>query len=284
MRTILGTIALEPNRWTGKRNPRYSLLELIPRAKAAGFDKLEVWQWHASTGFLMDMREARAKADEQGVSFPYIGVYPSFVRQGAEAREEERIQADILDKADILGTKALKIMLGAGLKGSVATPEQLKLTADRFGSWYRAAKERGIGMAVELHANTQFDPVDAGMAFMNRHPELDFSICYQPYDFTDPAKALALADRFAGKISHIHLQAPRPNAKGQYDLLAESGLDYRRLIPHILRRNPAATMTLEFVKDCVQHGPAFDLERVLENARQDGEFVDRVLAEAGLDS
>lgn len=283
MRAILGTIALEPNRWTGKRNPRYSLLELIPLAHAHGFDKLEVWQWHASTRYLKDMREAKAKADELGVTFPYIGVYPSFILEGLDAREEERIQADILDKAEILGTPALKIMLGVGLKGSAATPAQVRLTADRFGKWFRDARARGITMAVELHGGTMFDPVDKGVEFMRQFPELDFSICYQPYDFTDTAKALALADLFAGRITHIHLQAPQPRDKGGlYDLLEEGGLDYRKILPHILRRDPRASMTLEFVKDCIQNNRPFDIQPVLENARRDGQFVDRVLAEAGL--
>jgi sugar phosphate isomerase/epimerase len=282
MKAILGTIALEPNRWTGKRNPRYSLLELLPLARDYGFDKLEVWQWHASTRYLKDMREVKAKADELGISFPYIGVYPAFILDGPDGREEERIQADVLDKAEILGTRALKIMLGVGLKGSAATPELVAKTADRFGAWYRAAKARGISMAVELHGGTMFDPVESGIAFMARYPELDFSICYQPYDFTDTAKGLALADRFAGRISHIHLQAPQPREKGgKYDLLEDSPFDFRQLIPHILRRNPAATMTLEFVRDCIQNDTPFDIKPVLESARRDGEFVDRVIAGMG---
>jgi sugar phosphate isomerase/epimerase len=285
MHAILGTIALEPNRWTGKRNPRYSLLELIPLAHSHGFDKLEVWQWHASTRFLKDMREAKAKADELGVTFPYIGVYPSFILAGIDAREEERIQADILDKAEILGTRALKIMLGVGLTGAAATPAQVRQTADRFGKWFRDAKGRGISMAVELHGSTMFDPVEKGIEFMRQYPELDFSICFQPYDFTDTAKALTLADQFAGRITHIHLQAPHPGGKGgQYDLLEEGALDYRKLLPHILRRNPGASMTLEFVKDCVQNEQPFDIQPVLENARRDGQFVDRVLAESGMPS
>jgi sugar phosphate isomerase/epimerase len=281
MNAILGTIALEPNRWTGRRNPRFSLLELLPQIKASGFDRIEAWQWHVSNLYLKETREVRARADELGVDFTYIGVYPSFILEGADAREEERIQSDILDKAEILGTRTLKIMLGVGLKGSAATPEQKTLTAKRFGKWYREARSRGIAMAVELHGNTMFDPVETGIEFMNAHPELDFSICYQPYDFTDTAKALDLADRFSGRITHIHLQAPQPREQGgKYDLLEESRLSYRKLIPHILFRNPGATLTLEFVKDCIQNDKPFELKPVLENALRDGLFVDRVLAGA----
>jgi sugar phosphate isomerase/epimerase len=283
MRAILGTIALEPNRWTLFKEPATDLIPLLPRIRQAGFDQVEVWQNHLSLRPMAAVRALKAKGDEAGVAFTYIGVYPSFVAAGPEAKEQERIQEDLLDKAGILGTRRLKIMLGTGLSGGKATPEQVRLTADRFGRWYRAATARGIRMAVELHGGTLFDPVEVGERFMQEHPELDFTICFQPYDFYNTDLALALADRFAGRISHVHLQAPQPREKGrQYDLLEEGSLDYRRLLPHILRRNPGATMTLEFVKDCIQPPGPFDVAPVLANARRDADFVERILSEEGL--
>lgn len=283
MRAILGTIALEPNRWTAFKEPRMDLIEALPAIRRAGFDQLEIWQNHIALRPLAVVRALKKRGDELGVAFTYIGVYPVFTAAGLEAREQERIQADILDKAEILGTRRLKIMLACGLKGGEATPDQLRLVADRFGRWYREALSRGIRMAVELHGGTVFDPVEAGERFMQAHPELDFTICYQPYDFQDTAKALALADRFAGRISHVHLQAPQPQERGGlYDLLQDAALDYRRLLPHIVRRNPAATLTLEFVRDCIQPDPPFDVERVLVQARKDADFVEDVLKTAGL--
>lgn len=276
---ILATVALEPNRWTGKRNPRFALSDLLEPIRRSGFTRLEAWQWHLSCLYLQDVRELRARADDLRLSFPYIGVYPSFLLEGPDRREEERLQADILDKAEILGTPSLKIMLGRGVRGSDASDEQIEETARRLGRWLESARERGIAMAVELHGNTLFDPVDAGIAFMQRYPELKFTICYQPYDFADTNKALQLADRFKGMISHIHLQAPNPNQRGTYDLLEEAAMDFRSLIPHLLRDNPHATMTLEFVKDCIQDAPGFDVERVLANAVKDAEFVARLLAD-----
>ena len=190
MRAILGTIALEPNRWTAFKEPRMDLIELVPAIRRAGFNQLEIWQNHVSLRSLAAIRALRAKGDEVGMTFPYIGVYPIFTAGGLEAREQERIQADILDKAEILGTHRLKIMLACGLRGGEATPDQLRQVAERFGNWYREAKSRGIQMAVELHGGTVFDPVEAGERFMQAHPELDFTICYQPYDFQDTAKAM----------------------------------------------------------------------------------------------
>jgi len=283
MRAILGTITLEPNRWSRFKDPKLDLIDLLPLINETGFDKVEVWQWHVTTRSLNAVRAIREKGDEVGVSFPYLGVYPWFILEGADEREQQRLRDDVLDKAEILGSKTLKVMLGLGLKGGDATPEQERLTAQRFGAWYDEAKARGIGMCVELHGGTMFDPVDAGIAFMDRHPELDFTICYQPYDFLDTGKAMALADRFAGRITHIHLQAPQsPERGGMYDLLEEGTLDYRRLLPHILVANPAATMTLEFVKDCIQQDRPFDVMPILANARKDAEFVESIVRQVGL--
>ncbi|NQU10138.1 TIM barrel protein [bacterium] len=278
MPLILATVALEPNRWSADHHPAGRLLELLGPVRAAGFDQLEVWQWHATTPSLAALREIRARADQLGVRFPYLAAYPKFHLDGEDARAEEHTQQELLERAEILGCRALKIMLGAGLKGGDATPEQLTLTADQFGRWYQAGKDRGLAMCAELHGNTMFDPVEAGERFLAEHPELDFTICFQARDFTDTAGALALADRFAGRISHIHLQAPHGrHGGGGYDLLADGTLDYRRVLPHVLSKNPDATMTLEFVKDCLQPAGSFDLDRVLANARQDQEFVEKIL-------
>lgn len=277
MRAILGSITLDPKRWTPFKDPGIDLLDMLPRIREYGFDKLEVWQWHVTTRCLAAVRAMKEAGDALGISFPYIGVYPWFIREGIDWREQERLLADVLDKAEVLGTPMLKIMLGVGLRGGDATPEQARLTLDRFAGWYRDARARGIGMCVELHGGTMFDPIDCGVRLMEEHPELDFTICYQAFDFEDTAGALALADRFAGRISHIHLQAPQsPERGGMYELLEEGTLDYRRLLPHILRANPGATMTLEFVKECIQHDRPFDVTPVLENARRDADFVEDI--------
>ena len=75
MRSILATIALEPRRWSPP--PRFaamSLHYLLPHIAAAGFDKIEVWQWHISRQELEEVRLMREQADALGVSIPYIGV------------------------------------------------------------------------------------------------------------------------------------------------------------------------------------------------------------------
>jgi hypothetical protein len=43
-------------------------------------------------------------------------------------------------------------------------------------------------------------------------------------------------------------------------------------------------MTLEFVRDCIQNDGPFNLSPVLENARRDGLFVEKILNDSGTKS
>lgn len=272
-RAILGSIALEPRRWTSiPRYPAMTLHYLLPHIVKAGFSRVEAWQWHVTQPTLDELKIIREQADELAVTFPYIGVYPSFhMEDGPDAEAQHQICMDLIKRAGILGTKGFKIMLG-NRRGSEITPEEQERHDRRFSKWYRACADHGIRIYAELHGGTLFDPWEYGKNWLDNHPELDLSICFQPFDFTNLDVTLALADIFAGKIGHIHLQAPGKNG---YTLLKDCPLDYTVLLSKILRDNPTATMTLEFVRDCIQSGP-FDLSLPLNSARMDAAFVEAV--------
>ena len=275
MRSILATIALEPRRWVRPRIPAMTLHYLLPHIAAAGITQVEAWQWHVSRLDLEDAALVRKTADELGITFPYIGVYPSFhLPDGPDAVAARAERFGLIERARILGCSRFKIMLGMR-KASEITEEEMARHNERFAEWYGACTAVGIRLVTELHGGTLFDPWEKGAEWMAAHPEFDMGICYQPYDFSDPKKALELAAVFSGKIEHIHLQSPVAN--GAYSLLADSPLNYAALLPAIMARNPKATMTIEFVKDCVQTG-AFQLASVVQNAREDALFVEKVLS------
>ena len=43
----IGTILLEVNRWTAGKEPSYLVSEWVERFAEAGFDGMELWQFHA---------------------------------------------------------------------------------------------------------------------------------------------------------------------------------------------------------------------------------------------
>jgi len=248
---------------------------LLPHIAAAEFDEIEVWQWHATTPSLPELEIIREQADVLGVSMPYIGVYPVFhLEDGEEADQCQAELMDLIDRARILGATGFKLMLGRR-KGHDITPEEQTRHDTRFGVWYDACVAAGIQVVAELHGGTLLDPWEYGKKWLQNHPEFDVKICYQPYNFGDMDAALALADEFADRIVHIHLQASRD---GKHVLLQNAPIDYARLLKRLLEHNPNATMTLEFVQDCIQNNQPFDLILVLQNAKTDAAFVRNLVA------
>ena len=48
MNLLLNTIMLEVNRWDKDHRLTRPLIELVEPVAAAGFDRLEIWQYHVS--------------------------------------------------------------------------------------------------------------------------------------------------------------------------------------------------------------------------------------------
>lgn len=274
---MLNTIALEPNRWTAEKIPRHPLGDLLQPALDAGFRALEVWQHHLVHETVDGVRKLWKRADGMGVRFPVVGAYPAFHLDGEEDDREWRSQMDILEKTVILGAPMIKLFLGK-VKGSDADDALLARTADRLRRLERAAHDNGVSLAAEIHGGTLFEPVEVGERFLD-HKDFDrIGVCYQPMDFHDHAAAVALADRFAGRITHVHLQGRKRTDDGHaFCLLQEADIDYAEILPRIAANNPTATYGIEFVKDCTRPADAFSIPVVLEHARADADFVDRVL-------
>jgi len=280
---MLNSIALEPNRFTAEKTPHLDVTKLLPMIAKAGFTAIEMWQYHISGKTLEEVKAVRQRGDSLGLTFPVFGAYPVFHLEGEDAEKEIASQMGLLERAEILGSSVIKMFLGK-IKGSEITPEQLKLTDERVGSWTAAAKARNIRFCAELHDNTLFDPEETGEAFLAHNPDLGMGVCYQPYDFQNTDACLALADRFAGRIIHVHLQghgADNGHATpwGQnLCSLEESAIDYCQLLPRINDANPGVTYGIEFVRSGM--GPAEELDYNVALAEA---LKDKVFAEAILD-
>ena len=272
---MLNSIAIEPNRWGNGQIPHKDITELLPIIAGGGFTSVEMWQYHISRKSIDEVREVRKVADNAGLSIPVIGAYPLFHLEGEEAEAERETQMGLLDRAEILGTPVIKMFLGR-VKGNEITPEQLAMTGERVIAWAEAARARGIRFCAELHGNTLFDPEESGEAFLASHPDLDMAICYQPYNFQSTEASLALADRFAGRIIHVHLQGHGPEM--EYVPLTEGVLDYSQILPKIASQNPGVTYGIEFVRGGMAPAESLDYSLALADARLDKEFVEGLLS------
>ncbi|MHC4872328.1 MAG: sugar phosphate isomerase/epimerase family protein [Planctomycetota bacterium] len=273
---ILNTIAIEPNRFKRDATLASDIERVLPRIKAAGFDGLEVWQYHVSGKSDCELESLKESADRLSIELKVLGAYPKFHLVGEEGKAEAENIVKLLDTSVKLGIPLIKFFFGSA-KADKLTIEEKKLTEESFKVWAAAAAEKNIRLCAELHGNTFFDPVDNGEKFMQDNPEIEFGVCYQPYNFFDTNEAVLLADRFAGKIDHIHLQG-RDNDM-QSELLEESVIDYEALIHHLNKVAPNADLGIEFVKDCGAAPEEFDLEKVLNNASEDAEYVRSILCQ-----
>ncbi len=273
MQPMLATIAVEPRRWASPRRPAMTLLYLLPHVAETGFTDIEAWQWHVSTLSVDGLHLVRDLADSLGVTISTIGVYPSFQTREGDGDLEEMLM--MVERAQVLGATRLKALFLGG-KGAEMDEAAWERFNRRLDKWHAACRDAGIEILAELHGGTPFDPPEVGLKWLEQHPELDVGICYQPYDFANTGAAIELAEMFAGRIRHIHLQAH--DREGDFCRLADSPLDYAAVLAALLEANDSTTAAIEFVRSSIQEGPAFDLGAALADARADAAWVRGVVA------
>jgi 3-dehydroshikimate dehydratase len=272
---LLNTIALEPNRWAAERRPHRPVVEIATLAREAGFEALELWQYHATVPTETEVRTLAEEAGRLAFEIPVLGAYPVFTATGEDERVQAELRETILARAQILGCDFVKFFLGRTASEKIDA-EGLARTVERLARWREQARAAGIRFCAELHGGTLCDTPEAAENFLADHPELELEVCYQPFDFSDTEVALELADRFAGKVALVHLQGKRGS---DYCPLAEAEIDYRRLLPRLREQNPRARFSLEFVEGCIQPEGAFEITPVLDAARRDADFVRDVLGD-----
>ncbi len=271
MELMLNSIALEPNRWTREKIPHFALKNLLAPINDAGFDAVEVWQNHLALLDSRAVQELKEAAEDSGVDFPAVGIYPAF-HLDPPGRDEERSRIlSIAAKAAEIGAKVLKMMPGT-IPSAELDPE-LKRKSEVFVSeLLEATGTYGLTFTLETHDGTLADDTDALQSFINSLGSERLKVCWQPYDFRHTGKAIALFDELSEHIIHLHLQGRK---SGEMELLEHADIDYARVLQHIKATGFDGYASIEFVRDCVSESPeSFDLSRVLSNAARDREFVE----------
>jgi sugar phosphate isomerase/epimerase len=275
MRTLLNTVALEPNRWTQDRIPAFDLTQdLLPAIRDAGFRHVEVWQYHVSRKTPDETKAARDAAARLGLDFPVVGAYPQFHLEGADEQASRAERFAVLDRAAILGARWVKFFFGR-VKGGEITPRQLELTTARVAEWVACGRAKGLSFCAELHLGTLFDPCAYGRHYLAAHPDLDLRICYQPYAGQTTADCLSTIRGLGRDIVHAHFSGE--NASGRCRL-ADSALNWRAIAAALKEANPEFLPSIEFVPGGFQpKDRPFDLRLALADARADAEFLEPLL-------
>jgi len=270
---VLNSIALEPNRWTQDKVPYFRLENLIEPIAAAGFRSVEIWQNHAVLLEPAELRDLRGRADEAGVTFPILGMYPQFHLEGEERDAELRGWDAMADTMRALGASVLKVM-----PGHVASADMGPDVWDRSVEFVREVLDRTAELApvipLETHAGTLGDDAEALLRFFRDVGSDRLKVCLQPLDFTSTEDTIAFYDALAPHVMHLHLQGRKGN---EMCMLEDAEMDYGRLLAHAFEMGFSGYLSIEFVCGCVVDSPEqFDLDLVLENARRDRGFIESV--------
>lgn len=263
---LLNTIALDPNRWLPNRRPFFPLTQLLPAIAAAGFRRLEVWQYHLHWLKEPEIRELAALATSLDVRCTALGLYPKLRAIGAERKAQWKHVHRLIEIAAFLDCRTVKIWFGDVGSGVISNREEERSIAFLHDLLELAARY-GLTVTGELHANTLLDSVDSALCYLDLLAAPNLKICFQPLDFTDTESTIQAYQSLAPHVTHLHFQGQR---KGEFCLLSESDIDYSAFIRALQNEALNGLWCIEFVRNClVAQAREFDLDRVLDAARQD---------------
>ena len=230
---LLGTVAIEPNRWgtvTPDRVPATRLADWVDVIAAAGFDGLEVWDGH-----LMSANAADVDPILDG-SLP-IPVFNSYADFGP-GDEAAAARVDAARWADRASSRAVKFNVGND-------PDDEAGYVERIASWLESLPDdtaalcechQGISIAEEPDVAARIlgraGPVDRVQALVHTHDAPDL--------------VRAKFDAYGERITHVHVNfldfgtMQHPTLASQADRLA----DFHALVTDL---GFAGSWTLEFV-------------------------------------
>lgn len=268
---LLNTIALDPNRWTAEKVAYFDLVDLLPAIAEAGFDALEVWQYHLSRLTDEQVAKLSERARSLGVTFPVVGLYPALHLEGEERDREWKAMETMIARSAALGARVVKMF--AGRLGSEEADDAAFARSVAFAQrMAEAAEAHEMVLTAETHPDTLCDTVPATHRFLDAVAAPNLRVCFQPFDFTSTEQTLADYRALRSPIVHVHLQGRRDD---RISLLEEADLDYHAILGALATDGFDGVLCIEFVKGGIVERPeAMDVGEVLANARRDRAFVE----------
>ncbi|NND70527.1 MAG: sugar phosphate isomerase/epimerase [Rhodothermales bacterium] len=272
-RVLLGSIALEPNRWTPDKIPHFDLEKLLPSIARAGFQGVEVWQFHIDALSQTELGKVAALAADNRIGFPSLALYPDLQ---TSTHDNEKNFSDIVQRCVALGVNRIKTFSGTESSSDLSESErdhamdQLRLLID-------VAAEDMITVSAELHQNSLTDSVEATLHTLDTI-DRPLNVCYQPIDFSSTESTLSDFRRLHETIDHVHLQGRR---SGNFSLLEDADIDYAEFFALAAELGYSGDYCIEFVEGCIVDQPdQLDLNKVLDTAARDRDFVFKCLSSA----
>ena len=270
---------LEVNRWTADHQLSCPLSDLLAPLAQAGFDQLELWQYHISPLDDAGLDNLVQKLQAHQIQTPALGAYPTLHLEGAEGHAAETELYRLVEYARRLEVNTLKIFPGR-LASAKADSAAWERSVSRLKTLAAELDRSGMRLTLETHGNTLCDTLPSTQRLLAALAKTDnLGLCFQPYTDQDTTAALAAYDLLADHIWHIHLQNRTTATKTMTRLAAGDWIDYRILLPHVRAKGFDQILSLEFTADLFPAADkAFEVQRVIDNAVDDRRFVEALWA------
>jgi len=275
MQILFNTIMIEPNKWSDDKTPQRPLAELLPALSDAGFDSLEIWQYHASSLDTRGISHLASILREHAQTAVGLGAYPFLHLEGPEGDEATNRLGRLIAYAASIGVSIFKVFPGRVPSARADKAIWARSILQLRGIAQQLA-ERNMILTLETHGNTLCDTEESTLRILAELEGLgNIGICFQPYTDQDTDAAIAFYTTLAPHVRHIHLQNRSSAAGGSCCLLAEGDwLDYTRLLPAIKNSGYDGPLSLEFTANMpTPQDGASDLSNTLDNALKDRSFV-----------
>lgn len=245
----MGTVLLEPNRWSPGKVPTFRVSEWVDRFARDGFDGMELWENHAA---LCSEQELKAL---EAARLPVV-VFNSYAGMGDGGLSERQRAAELTNR---LRAEAVKFNVG---KAAAEMPEYIGHAA----TWANAMP--GVRrMLCECHAGTAMEHLDTAASAFEAWGDGRFQAIV--HLFSEPEDLLAAKMRRLGPrvVTHVHA-ALRVHAADTRELV-------HRRVALLRELGFEGSFTLEFTEGTGQ--PGEDRETMYARALRDLELIRKEL-------
>ena len=229
-RILIGSILLERNRWKNPKTPSYRVSEWIERFSQAGFDGIELWEYHAT---LASPEEQRA-LETSPLPITIFNTYATFDEAGKDAR------ATAAEFVARLRSEGVKWNFGRD-------PEALGEYRDALVAWEKTLPP-GVRLLCECHPNTVLETPERAAEFLEPFDPARYQVIV--HGFFNPIAPLERWFELLGpRITHVHVQMTDPDdPKGRRIRLDRRPREAKHALKVMRDHGFSGTFTLEFTE------------------------------------
>lgn len=252
-RIYLGTILLEKNRWARPKTPSYRVSDWLGRFAEAGFDGIELWEYHATLAAPGEL-EALAAAP-----LP-VAVFNTYCGFEDVAEPQRRTAVEI---ATAVGAGGVKFNVGREPARREEYLRNLRAWAEAF--------DPGVRLLCECHGGTILETPAAAAEFFDEAGAGRFEAIVHCFA-QEPDRLAGWFDQLGPAVTHAHVAL-----RGEQGAIRLSGAPerVRRAVALMRRRGYAGSFTLEFTEGTA--APDEDIDALWQAALDDLRFLREAL-------